>query len=125
MIHQWSVVKLVEVLNNKPINVTSINEAYTSTTDPFTWKRVKTFSSLNDALRVEGRKIVKVVKLKFRLRIAENELDGDVTGAINLGLRYLNGRLMALGLTESVWLKLMIPHIGLTQTMDLKVLRNK
>jgi len=33
---------------------------------------------------------------------------------------------MALGSTEShaVWLKLMIPHLGLTQAMDLKVIRN-
>jgi len=33
-----------------------------------------------------------------------------------------NGRLMALDSTEphAVWLKLMIPHLGLTQIMDLK-----
>jgi len=40
-----------------------------------------------------------------------------------------NGRLMALASTEphAVWLKLMIPHLGLTQIMDLKyreIIRN-
>ena len=37
-----------------------------------------------------------------------------------------NGRLMALGSTEShaVWLKLMIPHLGLTQTVELRVSKN-
>jgi len=125
-IHQWSVVKLVDVLSNKPIYVDTINEAYTSTTDPFTRKRLKTFSPLMMRYAWRGRKRVKVVK--FKLRIAENGLDRDLIGAINIGLRYLssNGRLMALASTEphAVWLMLMIPHLGLTQTMELKVLRN-
>jgi len=114
--HQWSVVKLVDVLENKLINVTSINEAYTSTTDPFTGKRIKTFSPLMMRNAWRGRKRVKV--MKFKLRIAENGLDRDVIGAINIGPRFLNsnGRLMALGSTEphAVWLKLMIIHLGLT-----------
>jgi len=119
-IHQWSVVKLVEVLNNKPINVTSINESYTSTTDPFTGKRLKTFSPSMMRYAWRGRKRVKVVK--FRLRIAENGLDRDLIGAINIGLRYLNsnGSPMALGSTEphAVWLKLMIPHLGLIHSRN-------
>jgi len=121
-IHQWSVVKLVDVLNNKPVYVTSINEAYTSTTDPFTGKRLETFSPLMMRNAWRGRKRVKVVK--FKLRIAENGLDRDLIGAINIGLRYLNsnGSPMALASTEphAVRLKLMIPHLGLTQTMDRK-----
>jgi len=121
-IHQWSVVKLVDVLENKPLYVDTINEAYTSTTDPFTGKRLKTFSPLMMRYAWRGRKRVKVVK--FRLRIAENGLDRDVIGAINIGLRYLNsnGSPMALGSTEphAVWLKLMIQHLGLTQTMELR-----
>jgi len=122
--HQWSVVKPVDVLENKPIYVDTINEAYTSTSDPFTGKRLKTFSPLMMRYAWRGRKRVKVVK--FRLRIAENGLDRDLIGAINIGLRYSNGRLVALASTElhAVWLKLMIPHLGLTQTMELKVLRN-
>jgi len=87
-IHQWSVVKLVEVLNNKPINVTSINESYTSLIDPFTGKMLKTFSPLMMRHAWRGRKRIKVVK--FRLRITENGLDRDVIGAINIGLKYLN-----------------------------------
>ena len=55
-----------------------------------------------------GRKRLKV--LKFKLRIAENGLDRDVIGVINIGLRYSNGSPMALGSTEPVWLKLMISH---------------
>jgi len=123
-IHQWSVVKLVDVLNNKPIYVDTINEAYTSTTDPFTGKRLKTFSPLMMRYAWRGRKRVRVVK--FRLRIAENGLDRDLIGAINIGLKYSNGSPMALGSTEphAVWLKLMIPHLGLTLLTELKVLRN-
>jgi len=125
-IHQWSVVKLVDVLNNKPIYVDTINEAYTSTTDPFTGKRLKTFSPLMMRYAWRGRKRVKVVK--FELRIGENGLDRDVIGGINIGLKYLNsnGRLMALASTEphAVWLRLMIPHLGLTQAIELKVSRN-
>ena len=121
-IHQWSVVKLVEVLDNKPLNVVTVNEAYTSTTDPFTGKRLTNFSPLMMRYAWRGRKRVKVVK--FKLRIAENSLDRDVIGAINIGLKYLNsnGSPMALGSTEphAVWLKLMIPHLGLTQTIELK-----
>jgi len=125
-IHQWSVVKIVEVLNNKPIYVDTINEAYTSTTDPFTGKRLTNFTPLMMRYAWRGRKRVKVVK--FKLRIAENGLDRDVIGAINIGLRYLtkHGSPMALGSTEphAVWLKLMTPHLGLTQAMELKVLKN-
>jgi len=124
--HQWSVVKLVDVLENKLLYVDTINEAYTSTTDPFTRKRLTNFTPLMMRYAWRGRKRAKVVK--FRLRMAENGLDRDVIGAINIGLRYLssNGSPMALGSTEphAVWLKLMIPHLGLTQTMQLKVLRN-
>jgi len=42
-------------------------------------------------------------------------------------LTAINGRLMALASTEPMWLKLMIPHLGLTQTTDqkyVKVTRN-
>jgi len=114
-IHQWSVVKLVEVLNDKPIYVDTINEAYTSTTDPFTGKMLKTFSPLMMRYAWRERKRVKVVK--FKLRIPENGLDRDLIGSINIGLKYLssNGSPMALGSTEShaVRLRLMIPHLGL------------
>jgi len=62
--------------------------------------------------------------VKFELRTAENGLDREVIGVINIGLRYLNsnGSPMALDLTEpyAKWLKLMIPNLGLSQTMELR-----
>jgi len=123
-IHQWSVNKLYDILQNRPVNVTSINEAYTSTTDPFTRERIKNFSPLMMRYAWRGRK--KVHSTLFELRMAENGLDRDVIGAMNIGLRYKHGSPMALGSTEPhvVWLKLMIPHLGLTLLMELKVLKN-
>jgi len=125
-IHQWSVVKIVEVLSNKPVHVDTVNESYTSSIDPFTGKRLTNFTPLMMRYAWRGRKRVRVVK--FKLRIAENGPDRDLIGAINIGLKYMNsnGSPMALGSTEphAVWLKLMIPHLGLTLPMELKVLRN-
>ena len=46
-----------------------------------------------------GRKRVRVAK--FKLRIAENDLDRDVIGAINTGIKS-NGSPMALASTEPV-----------------------
>jgi len=43
-IHQWSVSKLVEVLNNKPIHVVEVSEARSSSVDPFTKKSIKKFT---------------------------------------------------------------------------------
>jgi len=49
-----------------------------------------------------GRKRVKISK--FKIREAENGLDRDVIGAINIGFKYLslNGRLMTLTLTDPI-----------------------
>mgnify|MGYP001772502846 CR=1 FL=1 len=123
-IHQWSVAKLVEVLSNKPVYVDTVNESYTSSIDPFTGKRLTSFTPLTMRYAWRGRKRVHIAK--FKLRIAENGLDRDLIGAINIGLKYSNGRLMALASTEphAVWLRLMIPHLGLTLPMEFKVLRN-
>jgi len=125
-IHQWSVNALYNILQNRPVNVASINEAYTSTTDPFTGERIKDFSPL--MMRYAWRGSKKVHSILFEIRMAENGLDRDIIGAINIGLRYLtkHGSPMALGSTEphAVWLKLMILHLGLTLLMKLKVLKN-
>jgi len=122
-IHQWSVSKLMGVLNNKPIHVVDVSEAYTSSKDPFTRKRIRRFSpsviryALRGARRVRAAKIV--------LRIAGNGLDRDAIGAVNIGLKYLssNGRAVAFTSTEphGVRLKLVIPHRGLTPLTELKV----
>jgi len=122
-IHQWNISKLMEVLNNKPISVVAVNEAYTSSKDPFTGKRIRSFSP--SMIRYALRGAMRIRAVKFRLRIAENGLDRDAIGAINIGLKYLSsdGRAVALPSTEphGVRLKLVIPHRGLTPLTELKV----
>jgi len=125
-IHQWSVSRLGEALNNKPVHVVEVSEAYTSSIDPFTGKRIRRFNPSVTRCAVRGARRVRVVKIV--LRIAENGLDRDVIGATNIGLKYLNsnGSPMALDSTEphAVRLKLMIPHQGLTQTTESRIFRN-
>ena len=119
-IHQWSVSTLVEVLNNKPIHVVEIVEAYTSSIDPFTGKPVHSFILSMIRFAVRGRKRVRVVRIQLRLAKLGNGLvlDRDVIGAINIGLKYLSsdGGWMTFTPTEphEVWAKLMNPHQGLT-----------
>jgi len=121
-IQQWSVSKLMEILNNKPISVVAVNEAYTSSKDPFTGKRIRRFNPSVIRAALRGRKRARAVE--FRLRITGNGLDRDVIGAVNIGLKYLNsnGRAVALPSTEphGVRLKLVIPHRGLTPLTELK-----
>jgi len=123
-IHQWSVSKLIEVLNNKPIHVVDVSEAYTSSIDPFTGKRIRRFNP--SVIRYALRGVRRVRAVKIVLRIAENGLDRDVIGAVNIGLKCLNsnGRAVALPSTEphGVRLKLVIPHRGLTPLTELKAL---
>ena len=136
-IHQWSVSTLVEVLNNKPLHVVEVSEAYTSSTDPFTGKPIHKFIPSMIRFAVRGRKKVRIVKIQLRLAklgadtketVPSYLLDRDAIGAINIGLKYLSsdGSPMALGSTEphAVWVKLMNPHQGLTPLMELKVLKN-
>jgi len=125
-LHQWSVSKLIEVLNSKPVHTIEVSEAYTSSIDPFTGKRIRRFNPSVIRCAVRGVRRVRVVKIF--LRIAGNGLDRDVVGAINIGLKYLNsnGSPMALGSTEphAVRAKQMNPHQGLTQTMELRIFRS-
>jgi len=125
-IHQWSVSKLVETLNNKPIHVVEISEAYSSSIDPFTGKHIKRFNPSVIRCAVRGVKRVRVVKVI--LRVSDNGLDRDVIGAVNIGLRYLNsdGSPMALDSTElhEVRVKLVNPHRELTQTTELRIFRS-
>jgi len=87
-IHQWSVSKLVEVLNNKPIHVVEVSEAYSSSIDPFTGKPVKRFKPSVTRCAVRGVKRVRLMKTVSR--ITENGLDRDVIGAVNIELKYLS-----------------------------------
>ncbi|WP_156769835.1 hypothetical protein [Caldivirga maquilingensis] len=100
-IHQWSVAKLVEALNNKPLHVVEVSEAYSSSKDPFTGKPITSYTPSMIRIAVRGRKRVRVIKVQLRLVKLGNEavLDRDVIGAVNIGLRYLssNGSPMQCG----------------------------
>jgi len=128
-IHQWSVSALVEALNNKPLHVVEVSEAYTSSIDPFTGKRIRKFTPSMTRYAVRRRKRVRIIKIWLRLVKIYSRLvlDRDVIGAINIGLKYLSsdGSPMALGSTEphEVRVKLMNPHQGLTPLTELKVLK--
>jgi len=123
-IHQWSVSALVKVLNNKPLRVVEVSEAYTSSVNPFTGRPIRSFTPSMTRYAVRGRKRLRVVKVQLRLAKSNNGfvLDRDVIGAINIGLKYLtsDGGCVALPSTEphEVWVKLMNPHQGLTPLTD-------
>ena len=128
-LHQWSVAALIKALSNKPLCVVEVSEVHTSTTDPFTGRRIAGLTSSMIRLAVRGRRRVKVVKVRLRLAKLGNglALDRDVVGAVNIGLRYLSsdGSPVALGSTEphEVRVKLVTPHRGLTPLTELKVLK--
>jgi len=124
-IHQWSVSRLIEVLNSRPVHTVEVSEAYTSSIDPFTGKRIRRFNPSVIRCAVRGARRVRVVKIV--LRVTRNELDRDVIGAVNIGLKYLNsnGSPMALGSTEPhvVRAKQVNPHQGLTPPTELKIIQ--
>ncbi len=128
-IHQWSVARLVEVLNNKPLHVVEVSEAYSSSINPFSRERIRKYTPSMIRLVVRGRKRIKVIKVQLRLARLCNglALDRDIIGAINIGLKYLSsdGRGMAFPSTEphEVRVKLMNPYRGLTPLTELKVLK--
>lgn len=101
-IHQWSVRKLVELLDEKPIHVVKVSERGTSSRDPFTGLKINEYKPLMFRSAVKGFKRVKVMKTVLRVaKIGRRALERDVVGAINIGLKYLNtdGSPMALGST--------------------------
>ena len=103
-IHQWSVKKLIELLDEKPIHVVKVSEKGTSSRDPFTDKKIKRFEPLMIRSAVKGVKRVKVMKTVLRVaKIGGRALERDVVGAINIGLKYLNsdGSPVALGSTAT------------------------
>jgi IS605 OrfB family transposase len=125
-IHQWSVKKLIELLDEKPIHVVKVSERGTSSKDPFTGRRIKRFEPLVIRSAVKGLKRVKVMKIVLRVaKVGERVLERDVVGAINIGLKYLNtdGSPVALGSTgvHEVRVKLVIPHRGSTPQICLKL----
>jgi transposase len=118
-IHQWSVKKLIELLDGKPIHVVGVSERGTSSRDPFTGRRVRSFEPLVIRTAVEGLKRVKVVKVVLRAAwVGGRALERDIMGAINIGLKYLNsdGSPVALGSTgiRGVRMELVNPQRGPT-----------
>uniref|UniRef100_A0A7J2U403 Transposase n=1 Tax=Ignisphaera aggregans TaxID=334771 RepID=A0A7J2U403_9CREN len=125
-IHQWSVKKLIELLDEKPIHVVKVSERGTSSRDPFTGLRINEYKPLVIRSAVKGLKRVKVMKIVLRVaKIGGRALERDVVGAINIGLKYLNtdGSPVALGSTgaHGVWMKLVIPHRGPAPQTRLKL----
>jgi IS605 OrfB family transposase len=128
-IHQWSVKKLIELLDEKPIHVIKVSERGTSSRDPFTGRRVRRFKPLVIRSAVKRLKKVKVVKVALRVAwVNGGVLERDVVGAVNIGLKYLNsdGSPVALGSTgaHGVWVKLVIPHRGPTPLTGLQISTN-
>jgi IS605 OrfB family transposase len=128
-IHQWSVKKLIELLDEKPIHVVKVSEKGTSSRDPFTGKRIKWFEPLVIRSAVKGLKKVKVVKVALRVTwVNGRALERDVVGAVNIGLKYLNsdGSPMALGSTgaHGVWAMLVNPRRGSTPLTGLQIFTN-
>jgi IS605 OrfB family transposase len=50
-IHQWSVARLIEPLEDRPIHVVRVSEKGSSSVDPFSRKRIDGYSPLVTALR--------------------------------------------------------------------------
>jgi IS605 OrfB family transposase len=125
-IHQWSVKKLIELLDEKPVHVVKVSERGISSKDPFTGKRIKKFEPLVTRTAVKGVKRMKVMKTVLRVaKVYGRVLERDVVGAVNIGLNYLNsdGSPVALGSTgaHEVRVKLMIPHQSPTPQICLKL----
>jgi putative transposase len=125
-IHQWSVKKLIELLDEKPVHIVKVSERETSSRDPFTGRRIKRFEPLVIRTAVKRLKRVKVMKIVLRVAKAGGRaLERDVVGALNIGLKYLNtdGSPVALGSTgtHEVWVKLVNPHRGATPQTYLKL----
>jgi IS605 OrfB family transposase len=128
-IHQWSVRKLVKLLDEKSVHVVKVSERGTSSRDPFTGRRIRRFKPLVIRTAVKGVKRVKVLKIVLRMaKVGGRVLERDVVGAVNIGLKYLNsdGSPVALGSTgaHEVWVKLMSPHRGSTPLTEVQVFTN-
>jgi IS605 OrfB family transposase len=128
-IHQWSVKKLIDLLDEKPIHVVKVSERGTSSRDPFTDRRIKKFEPLMIRTAVKGPRRIKVMKIVLRVaKVSGRDLERDVIGAINIGLKHLNtdGSLVALGSTgaHGVWARLVNPHRGPAPLTEIQIFTN-
>ncbi|BFI74778.1 IS200/IS605 family accessory protein TnpB-related protein [Sulfurisphaera ohwakuensis] len=81
-IHQWSVVKFVELLKAQPVDVEEVSEAYTSSVNPFNGNRLK-----------KGIQIVeKVVKVFNPYLMTCTAHEGRGIRVVKLTARYLDSR---------------------------------
>jgi len=82
-IHQWSIKKLIELLDEKPIHIVKVSEKGTSTRDPFTGRRIGRFEPLVIRTAVKGFERVKVVKAVLRVTWVNGRvLERDVVGGL-------------------------------------------
>ncbi|MDT7889767.1 MAG: IS200/IS605 family accessory protein TnpB-related protein [Desulfurococcales archaeon] len=102
-IHRWSVSKLIELLEDRPIHVVKVSEKGSSSVDPFSKRRIDGYSPLvirSAVKRASGR--YKAIKIVLRIAYVDGRVfERDVVGAINIGLEYLSsgGRPVAFGST--------------------------
>ena len=80
-IHQWSVVKFVEMLKAQPIDVVEVSEAYTSSTNPFNGRKLR-----------KGKQVVeKVVKVFNPYLMTGTAHEGRGIRVLKVNARYLDG----------------------------------
>ncbi|ADX83788.1 IS607 family transposase [Sulfolobus islandicus HVE10/4] len=103
-IHQWSVVKFVEILKNQPIDVLEVSEAYTSSINPFNGEKLKKRQLVEKVIKVfnpylmtgtahEGGGI-KVFKVNVRyLESGEVLLERDSIAPLNI-MKKVDGRVV-------------------------------
>jgi IS605 OrfB family transposase len=128
-IHQWSVSTLIKLLEENPLHIAKVSEKGSSSTDPLTESKIRSYTLLMICVAVKGVKMVKVLKLRLRVaRISGRILERDVVEAINIGLKHLNpdGIPVVLGSTRAheVWVKLVNPHQGSTPLAELQLFTN-
>ena len=104
-IHQWSVVKFVDMLKTQPIDVDKVSESYTSSTNPFDGKRLrKSKQVVEKVIRVFNPYLmtgtahegggVKVLKVNARYsESGEVLLERDSIAPLNLA-RKVGGRVL-------------------------------
>ncbi|AEE94685.1 IS607 transposase protein TnpB [Acidianus hospitalis W1] len=136
-IHQWSVVKFVDMLKTQPIEVDEVSESYTSSTDPFDGKKlrkrkqivervVKVFNPhLMTGPAHEGGG-VKVLKMNARyLESGQVLLERDSIAPLNL-VRKVDGRVLVFPSTSPKDLRVTVydPLRGVP-VAELEVIKSK
>jgi len=128
-IHQSSVSTLIKLLEEKPLHIAKVSEKGSSSTDPLTRSKIKSYTPMMICVAVKGVKRVKVLKLRLRVAwVSGRILERDVVEAINTELEYLNpdGSPAAFGSTcaHEVWVKLVNPQRGATPLAEQQLFTN-